>query len=237
MNEQMIAVALVGLIVIGGVLLLGIMIASGRTNAEQKRQVANTLGFTRLDPPPGDVTERLIPLHQKGYHQQLEVRNLHSLNRPDCALYLYDVWDVGSSDHDLETASAVALIAPELDLPRFSLIPKIKVVGWTGTMANQFIEKLVGLHTQVISFDDHPHFDQRYFVSGDDEFAVRRYLSGPVLAALMQTQITGLVLTAWGDALAINIVNAGTNQKEDPIASVRTRRDIALMLYERLRNI
>jgi hypothetical protein len=235
MNQQLIALTIVGLIVVAFVLMLVVAIASGRKQAQEKRQTAEALGFTLLDPPPTDVAERLIPLHQKGYHQQLALRNLQQLRRPDCSLYLYDVWDVGGNDHDLESSDAVALVAADLDLPRFSIVPKVNVVGWTGDMANKFIEKLVGLHAQVIKFDEHPHFEQRYFVSGDNEFDVRRYISGPVLAALMQTQIEGLVISAWGDALMINSMNVGSTRKTDPLADVRARRDLALVLYERLR--
>jgi hypothetical protein len=236
MNQQLIALVIVGLIVLAIILMAVVVIASGRKSGEQKRQTAAELGFTLLDPPPADVVERLIPLHQKGYHQNLEVRHLQQQRRADCSVYLYDVWDAGSND--LETSDALAIVAADLDLPRFAIAPKVQVVGWTGDMANQFIEKLVGLHSQVIKFDSHPHFEHKFLVSGDDELAVRRYLAGPVLAALMQTQSEGLVISAWGDALTINAMNiGGSAQKEDPAGDVRSRRDLALALYERLRQM
>jgi hypothetical protein len=234
MNQQLIAILVIGLIILAMALMVGIVIVSGRKSVEQKHQTAKSLGFIPLDPPPAEVVERLVPLHQKGYHQQLVLRNLHQQRRPDCTLYLYDVWDVGGHDHDLETSSAVALVAADLDLPRFSLAPKVKVVGWTGDMANKFVEKLVGLHAQVIKFTEHPHFEQRYFVSGDDDLAVRRYLSGAVLATLVQTHLEGLVVSAWGDAFMINTINVGATRQENPAANISARRDLALMLYERL---
>jgi hypothetical protein len=237
MNQQLIALAIVGLIVLAIILMVVVTIASGRKNSEQKRQTAAELGFTPLDPPPPDVVEQLIPLHQKGYHQNLEIRHLQQQRRADCALYLYDVWDVGGHDHDIEASSAVAFVATDLNLPRFSIVPKVQVVGWTGDMANKFIEKLVGLHSQVIKFDSHPHFENKFFVSGDSELEVRRYLGGPVMAALMQARVEGLVISAWGDALMINNMNVGSTHTEDLVANIRTRRDLALILYERLRQM
>ncbi|MFZ6027715.1 MAG: hypothetical protein ACOYYS_08375 [Chloroflexota bacterium] len=234
MNGQVIAFAAIALVVAAFVVMVILAVASGRKQAEQSQQAAETLGFTPLEPPPAAIAERLLPLHQKGYHKILEIRDLHRQNHPGCTLYLYDVWDVSDAGHDRDAAAVIALVAPDLDLPHFLLFPKVDVVGWAGSMANQFIEKLIGLHARVIDFDERPNFSQRYLVSGDDEVAVRRCLNGPVLAALTQTPLKNLIVSGWGDALMVMMENTGTAQ-EDASASVSARRAIALTLYERMR--
>lgn len=164
------------------------MIKSERKRRDQKKYDSLVLGFQEIDNPPPWLVDRILHLHQKIDHQKLRVENVYEKADFDYELYLFDVWDDSGDSSDLLHDPEIAVVSRSLDLPRFSLVPKVVQEGRLAHLANWLLDKLASRQGKKIPFESYPEFDRRYVVIGEDERAIRHFFSDDRLAWLSQTK-------------------------------------------------
>ena len=175
--------------VIVGLFVLAVygMISSEKRRQARKKEAILALGFQPLDKPDPALVENLLALYTKRESQKLTLRHMYQRRENDYLLYLYEVWSESSNDNDLHEEWGLAMVSPYLNLPRFSLIPKVDMPGKFAGLVNRFLEKLTVPGSIKIEFPDHLPFSRRYMVTGTDETAVRKVFTTILLNRLSDT--------------------------------------------------
>jgi hypothetical protein len=163
------------------------MISSEKKRLTRKKNAILALGFHPLENPDPALLKQLLSLYTKHEKQKLSLRNWYQRRESDYLLYLYEVWDEGSNDNHLHEEWGLAMSSLHLNLPRFSLIPKIDMPGKFAGLVNRFLEKLTVQGSLKIEFADHLPFSRRYMVTGQDELAVRKFFNPRLLNRLSDT--------------------------------------------------
>ena len=163
------------------------MISGEKKRLIRKKEALGALGFQAVENPDPSLLTHLISLYTKRESQNLALRNFYQRRESDSLLYLYEVWNESSGDNDLQEEWGLAMASPYLNLPRFTLIPKIDMPGKFAGMVNHFLEKLTVQGKIKVEFSDHQLFSQRYLVAGDDETAIRKLFSSRLLNRLGDT--------------------------------------------------
>jgi len=154
---------------------------------EQSRRMLNRaleLGFEPVDEGGNTLIERLVELHKKYGHQEIEVRNLYRRRGPDYQLYLFDLFAIRSDGPTLIQSGALAVLSPLLHLLRFSIGPKLETssfMGFVGKLFYRLFRVILSTKRSLIRFETYPEFEKRYYVAGEDEEAVRKFLSDQIL--------------------------------------------------------
>jgi hypothetical protein len=138
------------------------------------------LGFEPVEEGDQTFLERLAELHKKFGHQEIEVRNLYGRRGPDYQLYLFDLWDTSGDSVDRIQEAGIAVVSPLLNLPRFSVFPKLEGDGLLSGFVNLVFNAVISRNMSVISFENYPPFGDRYYVAGEDENAIRVFLTDHV---------------------------------------------------------
>jgi hypothetical protein len=180
------------LVIVAGVLsIMGFFVYQMFTAEKRRKQQKNELrtfhGFHLVDSAEAAFIQRLISIHQKHPRQQLQIKDLAVRNESDFRLYTYDVLDTGGNDSHLHEEWALTIVSPHLNIPRFTLIPKIDMSGKLAKLANHFLEKFTPKDAHVIKFDHHEQFSRRYQVTGNEEDAIREIFTTGVLNQLSNT--------------------------------------------------
>ena len=184
----MILTLLIVAIIIGifGLAVFG-MITSEKKRLARKKESILALGFQAIDNPDPSLLTHLIALYTKRESQKLALRNFYQRRESESLLYLYEVWNESSGDNDLQEEWGLAMASPYLNLPRFTLIPKIDMTGRLASLVNRLLEKVTVQGNVKVEFTDHQQFSSRYLVTGKDESAVRQLFSDRLLKRLSDT--------------------------------------------------
>lgn len=184
----MILTLLIVAIIIGifGVAVFG-MITSEKKRLARKKESILALGFQAIDNPDPSLLTHLIALYTKRESQKLSLRNLYQRRENNYLLYLYEVWTESDEGQDLQEKWGLAIASPYLNLPRFTLIPKIDMTGRLASLVNRLLEKVTVQGNVKVEFTDHQQFSSRYLVTGKDESAVRQLFSDRLLKRLSDT--------------------------------------------------
>lgn len=129
-------------------------------------------------------------------------------------LYLLDLW-MDDEQQERRIVSGYSLaVSNHLDMPRFSLFAKAHATGFIGRAA-KFIQTYAFNRLGQISFVDAPEFDQHYAVVGNDETAIRQFLTTACLREL--TRLKGRRLEADGDMFIYSrsALNKKTSAQEE----------------------
>ena len=111
-------------------------------------------------------------------------------------LYLLDLW-MDDEQQERRIVSGYALVvAKHLNMPRFSLFPKVQSTSIMGRVAKH-LQSYVFNRLGQISFVHAPEFDQYYAVTGNNETAVRQFLTSACLREL--TRLKSRCLETDGD--------------------------------------
>jgi hypothetical protein len=98
----MIVLLLVVAIIIGLFVLAGYgMISSEKKRINQKKEAILSLGFHPVEKPDLSLLQHLLSLYTKRESQKLALRKLFQLRENDYLLYLYEVWNESTNDHEL----------------------------------------------------------------------------------------------------------------------------------------
>jgi hypothetical protein len=163
------------------------MISSEKKRLIRKKEALLALGFQTVENPDSSLLKNLITLYTKRESQKLSLRNMYQRRENNYLLYLYEVWSETSDGQELQEKWGLAMVTPYLNLPRFTLIPKIDMTGRFASLVNRLLEKVTVQGNVKIEFTGHQQFSSRYLVTGKDESAVRQLFSDRLLKRLSET--------------------------------------------------
>jgi hypothetical protein len=149
-------------------LIVIVMIRSERKRRTGKMRRIEHLGFKPISQIPSAIQERVNWLHKHRASQELEIRNLATLERRDYTLFLLDLYDTGGDETSLLQDDLILLISSQLSLPRFTLFPRISQTGILADWANRALQALISRQgDQIIELRDQS-FNQSFMLIGDD---------------------------------------------------------------------
>lgn len=109
------------------------------------------------------------------------------------------------------TGPVVAIRSPRLQVPRFSLFPKVDQEGMLADLANRALALLLEHVGGQVAFTSPGEFVRRYLVAGPDEQAVRDYLTEERRRQLGETRSWSL--QAEGDLFVLDELPIATRGK------------------------
>ncbi|MGD2148029.1 MAG: hypothetical protein PVH41_15140 [Anaerolineae bacterium] len=165
-----------------------IILRSGRREAEQRRQMAQELGFTPIEPYP-ELTARIAALYpQRGRAEpRYGLRHVSRRATTDGEMYIFDLVDVAGEDDSWVETQGVAVVSSRVNLPRFLLYTKPDMDGWVSRLADSVIDWAVTRQGTRVEFPEHPQFESRYVVTSKESEAVRRFFEGAIVGRLPET--------------------------------------------------
>jgi hypothetical protein len=176
------------------------IVQRARAANEERRRTLQVLGFEPLAPPPAEVTEPIVALHggKKTLARVFERRG--SADR----LYLFDLRD---SSGEGSVHEALAVFSPRLDLPRFTISPRLEGGGRLVALGNRVIEMRARRRGPAVEFPSHPEFARRHFVNAPDAESVHRLLTSQRLDRL--TPLGQIVVEAEGRVFSVQRIRLG----------------------------
>lgn len=208
------------------------MVSSDRKRKTEKSFIASELGFYPMETPEDHFFRKVVHLHQKQAHQCLELRNLYQKKEADATFYLFDLIESSGDSSDLMAEGVIAVNSPLLNLPRFSIFPKIDMEGKFAELANRFLTWAVEQSSNRIVFETDPHFERRYMVCGEDERAVKQFLSDYHLSRLSRGEYWQI--EAEGDMFTLSKVEF-TSRENNKVADLSERLREARMIFDLFR--
>ena len=191
-----------GILVLAGFFLLfaGIvyfMVSSSRKEAAEKRQAAQALGFTPIEPDAA-LTEKVTELYRGGGKRpkRIQLRSVSRKEILDGECYLLDIVDHSGDDTSYPEVQASVIFSPALRLPRFGMYPKLDSNITGAALTNRALQWVMAKLAPILDFPDCPEFNQRYMVATHEADAVRKfftpelqkYLSGTRYATIYAAQ-------------------------------------------------
>jgi hypothetical protein len=176
------------LLLFGGILYFAIQ--STRKEAEQKKQMAQSLGFSPVETDP-KLEEKIARLYRRsGAQTRYELRNVSRRTIPDGEMYLFDLVDKSGDDDSWTERQAVAIVSSYLKLPPFTLFPKTDQKYALSGLANKVLEWGMTFVGSPIPFPEYPDFNARYVVTSNESSDwVRGFFDQRVVDYFSRTQM------------------------------------------------
>jgi hypothetical protein len=162
-----------GVIVLLGFLLffggmLYFAITSTRKEAEQKKENAQSLGFSPVE-ADSKLTDEISALYRRpGTQTRYELRNISRRVISDGEMVLFDLVDTSGEDDSWTEKQAVAIISPHLNMPPFNLFPKADQKYAISGLANKVLEWGMSFMGSQVDFPEYPEFASRYIVTSNE---------------------------------------------------------------------
>jgi hypothetical protein len=149
--------------------------------AEESRRLGE-FGFTEVKEPVDKLAERVSRLHRRE-RKNIQLVNVYRHNSPVGEIYIFGI----RSGHPKSSSQKTAgVIAPGLDLPRFSLYPRIDLGGLIGKALNKLLQAIAGRDMSCIHLENNREFEEKYILFGRDIEAVRQTFSGDLQQRLLE---------------------------------------------------
>lgn len=143
-------------------------ISTTRRETEQKKQLAQSLGFSPVESDP-KLTEKIAALYRRpGAQTRYELQNVSRRSIPDGEMYIFDLVDKSGDDDSWTERQAVAIVSPYLKLPPFTLYPKADQKYALSGLANKVLEWGMTFVGSPIPFPEYPEFNARYIVTSNE---------------------------------------------------------------------
>jgi hypothetical protein len=173
--------ALLVIAIVASVVLL--MIRHDRRQRLKKRASAARAGFTPYETGASEFEREILTLHTATSSQQLELENTFIRSEGEISYLLFDL--IGTSDDvSVLQEGGLAVISARLDLPRFSIFPKLIEGGRLSEWGNRFLQALIQRRGGLVEVSHHPRFEERYFLLAADPAPVLRFLDSYRLSRL-----------------------------------------------------
>lgn len=169
-----------------------------KQKSAERRAALRSLGFEPVSASDREAVSSIVDVSRRWKGDHYRVQNLLERRGSDHRLFLFDLNDTSGDNHH---PNLLAVRSRRLELPRFTLYPRLDMEGRLAALANAVLEKLVGHQGKRVGFPDHPSFDRRHFVSGPDEDEIRRFFDDHRLDALAEKQY--LMVEGGADAFTL----------------------------------
>jgi hypothetical protein len=144
------------------------VVSSARKETERKRQIAQTLGFSPIE-PDAQLQEKIAKLYRRpGTQTRYELRNVSRRVIPDGEMYLFDLVDKSGDEDSWTERQAAAIVSPYLKLPPFTLYPKSDAKYALSGLANKALEWAMSFAGSPVPFPECPEFNARYIVTSNE---------------------------------------------------------------------
>jgi hypothetical protein len=164
--------------IIGVLVLLGFLaffggmlyfaISTVRREAEQKKQLAQSLGFSPIE-ADANLADKIAALYRRpGARTRYELRNVSRRVTPDGEMYLFDLVDKSGDDDSWTEKQAVAITSPYLKMPPFTLFPKADQKYAISGLANKVLEWGMSFVSSQVEFPEYPEFESLYIVTSNE---------------------------------------------------------------------
>ena len=194
---------LISIFLIGGfVTFLFFLINKQKIQKIKQLKMLSMLGFVRADRDLDLIIEIISGLNRKNDSSAIRVENIFLKNFPDGKIYLLDIIDRSDRSELGFGEMAVLLVSNEMNLPRFSIYPKLALKGRFGELTNTLLETIYSKIGNVMGEWGDERFEERYVVISDQEDDVRQILSTPVLERL--NGIEGLAMECDRNYILVN---------------------------------
>jgi hypothetical protein len=171
-------------------------ISTTKRDTVHRAEVASSLGF---QPASGEsyslLMQRLAEINPRLGRSYMELHNVFAKEIPEGSLFLYDMWNTSGEKNNIVHNQALALIVPQLSLPRFIISSKMMSKGLIATFANNIITWVFQNTMPIVGFPDYPEFNNRFTVAASDAQAFRNILDR---SAMDQLRSHGDVFLAGG---------------------------------------
>ncbi len=221
---------LVGFLLVFG-LMLSMFLRSNRREKETKQQAAQSLGFFPLNADK-NLTQKISTLYQRTWsNKSYGLRNVFRRVIPEGEMLLFDLVGTTSEDDSSIERQAVALISPSLNLPPFSLTPKVNQKYALSGLSNRIMEWGVSKIGEPVAFPQFPELTERYVITSPDPDRLRRFMDEPLARFLSQTEM--FTLHAAGDMFTFAEIDPSF--KTTDLQSLSRRVNRALEIFRALR--
>lgn len=150
-----------------------------RQRIAEKSQLLSSLGYQIADPPNPEFVRRVIGLRSRWGHDRFRVRFCAVRQSWDYTASVFDLWRTGKNTR-LAGENSVAFVSSKLQLPRFSLIPRMELSGFVSGLVDSLTTKLVAQRGGRVEFPGNPVMQEKFIVTGGDHDAIRATFSGQV---------------------------------------------------------
>ena len=158
-------------------------------NKKQAREnFLSGLGFIKMLPAP-ELLSRLDQIYRRSPSQKFELRAAFRKQTAQGMFYIFDLLETSGDENDQIGSNSVAVISPDLNLPRFLVTGRMlfpgKAAGWMVGAA----EKVIGWAASQggytrLDLEEFPEIDQKLMVLTQDETATGEFLTRERLARL-----------------------------------------------------
>jgi hypothetical protein len=214
------------------ILIVAWMIIGARQQQAYHAGLVQSLGFTPIEEPDPSLLVQITSVHPRFGTPNYKLKNVARRSFPYGALYLYDLLDTGGESTSTVENFAIAIVASGTDLPRFITYPRLEVGGKLAGWANQLIESLIESQGFIeLDLEGYPDFEQKYFLFGEDEAAIKALFGAPLVGMLVRE--ANINISANGDIISISRTDFKNRSKPDESA-IRALVDLSIAIYNQL---
>jgi hypothetical protein len=220
------ALILLGFLFVFG-LVVYLSIQSSRKELQNKRQLAQNLGFTPIEADEKLIIKISSPYRLPGTKNQFMIQNVSRKVIPDGEIYLFDLLETSSDENTTSENQAVAVTSQYLNIPQFTFFPKADPKYALSGMANRVMEWAMSRVGRATTFPEFPEFNARYIVTSDnDPQFIRAFLDSRRAQFFAQTQL--YTLHALGDMFTFSEVDPQFKKLDQEILSRRVNRALEI---------
>jgi hypothetical protein len=188
------------------------IIRSAKRQAAERKQIRRDQGFAEAPEAVDRLAERVQAVH-RGWSSHHQVRDPWRKTDWGYELFVFDLRSGSGKSTKLERDQAM-VVSADLAVPRFSLAPKAPGDNFIAQMANKAIAWVASKFAGRAEFPEDPAFNDKYFVFGDDDAALREYFD-----ARRRGRLSGIELlqaSGSGDAFVFSRTPYKQAKKPDP---------------------
>jgi hypothetical protein len=170
--------------------------STNKRDSNHRAEVASSLGFR---PTSGEsyniLMQRLAEINPRLGRSYMELHNVFTKDIPEGSLFLYDMWNTSGEKNSIVHNQALALIVPQLAIPRFVISSKMMSRGVIATLANNIFTWVFQNTMPIVDFPDYPEFNSHFTIASSDAAAFRNILDH---CAVEQLRMHGDLFLAGG---------------------------------------
>ena len=204
-------------------------VAATRKRRAERGDELTALGFEPVASPPPALRDALASLQAHAEGPPPTIGNLHRRSTPAGELYLLDTQG-GDAGHIWLGAGTLAALISDLGAPSLVLLPGAPQPS--GGLAQAALQRALDLIGGIsglvrIAYPDDVEFSERFVALGDDEDAVRAFLTDARRTALLELP-PAVVFTTKGDLIALSPYPPNTAQAGRPTRALISAAELLL---------